>query len=143
LQRGLLELAFGFFADLAFEIGVGRREKTGVTRIDFCASVVDAGAEEFGGGQVDGNFLALDLHIAGLQIGEIYTSDHFAVDHKEQPVAGQKFWQVGVVVFTGNDFVHGVADGFEALELLDLANYRGLIHVEEGTAAAQIAKQVV
>src|SRR5271156_2738332 len=31
LQRSLLELTFSFFADFAFEVGVRRREKAGVT----------------------------------------------------------------------------------------------------------------
>ena len=48
LQRGLLQLTFGFDADFAFEIRIRGREQAGVAGIDAGAGVVDQGAENFG-----------------------------------------------------------------------------------------------
>jgi hypothetical protein len=63
-------------------------------------------------------------------------------DEKE-PIADQEGGQVGAVVFTGNDFVHGEADGFKALKLLDLADDGGLVNVNQsaGAIGAQKRKQ--
>jgi len=130
-----LELAFRFHADLAFEIGVGGGKQAGVAGIDFSFGVVDAGAEDLRGGQVDVDVSAMDLNVAGLQVREIDASNDFAVHYEKQAVAGQEFGEVGVGVLAGNDFVHGVADGFEALEFLNLADDRGLIDVDLGAAA--------
>lgn len=143
LQGGLLELAFGFYADLAFEIGVRGRKQAGVAGIDFGSGVVDAGAEDLRGGQVDGDVGGVDLNVAGLQVREIDASNDFAVYYEKQAVTGQEFGEVGVGVLSGNDFVHGVADGFETLEFLNLADDGGLIDVDLGVAAvAQSAEQM-
>src|ERR1700693_5069653 len=50
--------------------------------------------------------------------------------------------EVGVSVFAGNNFVHGVPDGFEALPILDLADDGGLIDVDDGAACAKRGEEV-
>ena len=142
LQRGLLQLTFGFFADFTFEIGIGRGEQTSVAGVDASLGVIDAGAEDFGGGQMDGNFLALDLDVTVLQRREIDAGDDFAMHDQQQAIANEKFGEIGIGVFAGNYFVHGVADGFEALEFLNLADDGGLIDVDDGAASAKRSEDV-
>ena len=135
LQRGLLELALGFDADLAFKVGVGRRKQAGVAGIDFGPGVVDAGAEDFRGGQLQGYFIPLNCDVAGPQVRKIDAADNFSVHDQQQAIADQKFGQVGIGVLAGNDFVHGIADCFEALELLNLTDHRWLVNVDASPAA--------
>ena len=80
--------------------------------------------------------------VAGLHAREIYPRNHFSVHHKEQAVTCQKFRQVGIGVFTRNNLVHCVADGFQPLKLLNLTNHGGLIHVDQHPSPAQNANQV-
>ena len=46
-------------------------------------------------------------------------------------------------MLAGNDFVHGETDGFEALQLLNLADNRGLVDMDEravGVGTKQMEK---
>src|SRR5579863_182393 len=59
LQRGLLELTLRFFANFAFEVGVRRREKAGVTRKYSRFRIVDSCAQDFSRRQVNHCLLPL------------------------------------------------------------------------------------
>ena len=61
---------------------------------------------------------------------------------QQQPVPGEKFREIRIVVFTRNNLIHGIADGFQPLKLLNLMNHGGLIHIDVRAAAAQITDQV-
>ena len=135
------EFFFGFFADLGFEIRIGRTEEAGVAGVDASFGIVDASAEDFRRRQVNGDVATVDGNVGWLKFGEIDPADSFSVDNEQQTIAGEEVRQEWIVVLAGNDFVHGVADGFEALELLNLADDGGLIDVE-GDAAAGETEQV-
>ena len=64
------------------------------------------------------------------------------MDHEEQAIAGEKFREIRIVAFAGNDFVHGVGHGFEALKLLNLADDGGLTDVDRSLPAAEQAQEV-
>ena len=53
------------------------------------------------------------------------------MDDEEKTIADEEFGQVGILMFAGDDFVHGEADGFKALELLNLADDCGLVNVDK------------
>jgi hypothetical protein len=141
LHGGGGEFALGFFADLGFEIRIGRAEESCVARIDASFSVVDARAEHFGGREMDGDVAAVNCDVGGLKFGEINPADGFPMNNQEQSIACEDVREIWIVVLAGNYFVHGVADGFEALELLNLADDGGLIDVK-GDAAAREAKEI-
>ena len=88
-----------------------------------------------------GNVPVAQGHIAGLQLAQVHTSNDFAMYHQQQAVAGQKFGQIRIVVLPGNNFVHRVADSFQSLQFLDLADHRGLVHVNQNAAVFHHAHQ--
>jgi hypothetical protein len=86
--------------------------------------------------------MTLYANVGAFNGREVHTGNDFAVDHEENAVASQKFWQIGVVAGAADDFVHGVADGFEFLQLLDLSHYGGLVHIYAHGAVAHESHQV-
>ena len=129
MQRCLLDLLLGDFADFAFEVGVRRREQAGVAGIHLGPRVINSRAEDCCRGQMNRNLVPLDQNIAGLQAAEIDAPDHFSVDNEQQTVTGQKFGQIGIGMLARNNLVHRVHNCFQPPELLDLTNHRWLIHI--------------
>jgi hypothetical protein len=105
--------------------------------------VVEASDENLSLGKAKRDGLTLNDDVGGLQLAKVDASDDFAMYDEKELIAHQEFRQVRAVVFTGNDFVHGKADGFEALKLLDLADHGGLVNVDQSAATigAQKRKQ--
>ncbi len=140
MHGGFLEQALSFLPNFAFKVGVGRGKQSGVARIDACLGVVEASDENLRLWKAKRDGLTLDVHVLRLQFAEIDASDNFAVHDEEEAVAHEELRQVRAVVFTGNDFVHGEADGFQALELLNLADDGGLVDANQGSAAVGTQK---
>jgi len=67
-------------------------------------------------------------------LAEIDARDDIAMDYEQKAIAGEEFRQIGIFVFARNDFVHGEADSFQTLELLNLADDGGLVNVNQRTA---------
>ncbi len=72
-----------------------------------------------------------------LELAEIDASDHAAVHDEQKAVAEEKVGEDGVLVLALNDGVDRVADGFEAVEALDLADDRRRGGVERAASAKQ------
>src|ERR1700688_579253 len=86
--------------------------------------------------------MALHADVAAFDICEVHAGNHFAVDDEQDAVASQKLWQVRIVTRSADDFVHGVADCFQFLQLLDLAHHGGLVYVYAHTAVAHKSHQM-
>jgi hypothetical protein len=80
--------------------------------------------------------------VAWLQTREIDAPNHFSVHHQEQTITRQKFRKVGIAVLTRDNLVHRVAYGFQPLQLLNLMNHGGLIHIYLRFAFSQHAQKV-
>jgi hypothetical protein len=59
------------------------------------------------------------------------------VDDEKQSLTSERLWKVRIVALAAYDFVHRVADGFKALELLNLADDRRLVGVDLDLSAAE------
>ena len=140
LEGGVLQGAFGFKADLAFEIGIRGRKEAGVAGVDAGFGIVEAGDEDLRLGKAKHDGVVADGDVLWLELAEVHAGDDFAMDDEEEAVTGEEFGEDGIFVFAGDDFVHGELNGFEALELLNLANDGGLVHADDG-AAGERAEQ--
>jgi hypothetical protein len=141
LHRGFLKLALGFLTNFTFQIRIGRGEQAGVAGIDARLRVVEASDENLSLGKAKRDGLTLNDDVAGLQLAKVDAPDDFAMYDEKETIAHQEFRQVRAVVFTGNDFVHGKADGLEALKLLDLADHGGLVNVDQSAATISAQKR--
>ena len=124
---------------VGFEVRVGGDEDTGGAHVDAGVLVVEGGDEELGGWQGDADGLAAvlagDLDVFGFELGEVDSGDGLAVDDEEDAVAGEEVGEDGGGFGAFDDGVHGVDDGFEAAEALDLLDDSGDGGVEGGGAA--------
>ena len=78
---------------------------------------------------------ARDEHRAAVGTFEVDAGDNLAVNEHEQTIAGEKVGKDGIFFRAGDDFVHGVDDGFKAREALNTIDDRGLRVIDgEGTA---------
>ena len=97
--------------------------------VDAGVLVVERGEEELGGGKGDADgvaaVLASDVDVFGFELGEIDSGDGLAVDDEEDAVAGEEVGQDGAGSGAFDDGVHGVDDGFEAAEALDVLDDGG------------------
>jgi hypothetical protein len=75
------------------------------------------------------DLLALYLDVAWLQAGEVDAGNDVAVNQHKEAISCQKVGEDGIFLGAADYFVHGVNHGFEALELLDAVNDRGLADV--------------
>ena len=64
------------------------------------------------------------------------------MNDEQKLISSEKLRQDRICVFAGNNFVHGVAHGFESLKLLDLADDGGLIDADGGASAAGHGEKV-
>ena len=105
--------------------------------------VVEAGDKNLSLGKAKRDGLILNDDVVELELAEVDAADDFAVHDEKEAVAHQKLGHVRAVVFAGNDLVHGEADGFEALKLLDLTDDGRLVDVNQtaATIGAQKRKQ--
>jgi len=143
IQRSLLQLALGFLADFAFKIWIGGGKKAGVARIDFSFFVVEPGNENLGFGKGKSDLSTLHGNIRWLYAREIDPRNYFAVSHQQKSIADQELGHIRTTsAFSGDDFVHGEFDGFEALQLSNLANYGGLIDVDKGMSVQKSANEL-
>jgi len=141
LHRGFLKLAFGFLTNFTFQIRIGRGEEAGVAGIDARLRVVEARDKNLSLGKAKRDGLTLNDDVGGLQLAKVDAPDDFAMYDEKETIAHQEFRQVRAVVFTGNDFVHGKADGLEALKLLDLTDHGGLVNVDQSAATISAQKR--
>jgi len=81
---------------------------------------------------MQGNCAAAQGNILRLKLAEVDARDDLAMDNQKKAVAHQKFRKIGILMLAGDDFVHRKLYGLEALQLLNLANYRGLIDLDDG-----------
>src|SRR5258708_23050702 len=65
-QCGLLQLTFGFLADLGFKIGIGGDKQSGLAGVDAGFRAVEAGTEQLRGWKMQVNLLAIDFDITRL-----------------------------------------------------------------------------
>jgi hypothetical protein len=79
--------------------------------------------------------------ILGLELVEVHSADHFAVDEQEQSVTHEELGQVRAVALTGDNLIHRVTNRFEPLQLLNLPDDRGLTRLNDRTAAPQTRDQ--
>ena len=86
--------------------------------------------------------MALHADVAAFDVCEVHASYYFTVHDEENAVASQKLRQVRIITGAADDFVHGIADGFKFLQLLDLAHYCGLIYIYAHTSIAHKSHQV-
>ena len=128
-EGGLLELLLGFDAGVGLEVRVGGDEEAGRAEVDTGVLVVEVGDEELGGwqGYVDGfaSVLVLDADVLGLELGEVDACDGLAVDDEKDAVAAEEVGEDGAGFGAFDDGVHGVDDGFEAAEALDMVDDGG------------------
>ena len=138
-EGGLLELLLGLGAGVGLEVLVDGDEQAGGAGVDAGVLIVEVGDEELRGGQgdVDGACAAglCDLDVFGFELGEIDAGDGLAVDDEEDAVAGEKVGEDGAGLAALDDGVHGVDDGFETVEALDLLDDGGDRGVEGGGAS--------
>ena len=80
LQSGLLQLAFGFLADFAFEIGIWGGEQAGVTGVHAGFGVVDTGTENLRGGKAQRNGASVHGNVAGLNFAEVHAGNDFTMN---------------------------------------------------------------
>src|SRR4029077_17453735 len=111
LHRGFLQFACGFLTNFTFQIRIGRGEEAGVAGIDARLRVVEASDENLSLGKAKRDGLTPNDDVGGLQLAKVDPPDDFAMYDEKETIAHQEFRQVRAVVFTGNDFVHGKADG--------------------------------
>ena len=131
----MLELALGFLANLRFKIRVGGDEQSGMARVDARLFAVEARAENLRGRKMDANLAPADVDIVGLERFEIDAGDDLSVNQHEQAIAGEEVGENGIFLRAGDDLIHGVDDGFEAREALDVVDDCRLRDVD-GEAAA-------
>src|ERR1700722_15308906 len=86
--------------------------------------------------------MALHADVAAFDVCEVHACYYLTVHDEENAVASQKLWQVRIITGAADDFVHGIADGFEFLQLLNLAHYCGLVHIYAHTAIAHKPHQM-
>ena len=86
--------------------------------------------------------MALHADIAAFDVCEVHASYYFTVHDEKDAVASQKFWQVRIITGAADDFVHGIADRFQFLELLNLAHHGGLVHIYAHAAVAHKSHQM-
>lgn len=64
------------------------------------------------------------------------------MDDEKQALTSEGLWEIGIVALAADDLVHGVADGFQALELLNLADDCRLVGVDLDSSAAEQAEKM-
>ena len=86
--------------------------------------------------------MALHADVTAFDVCEVHASHYFTVHDEENAVASQKLWQVRIVTRSADDFVHGIANGFQFLQLLDLAHNGGLVNIYVHAAIAHKSHQM-
>ena len=134
-EGGLFELALGFLADLRFEIGIGGDEKSCLAGVDAGLAAIEASAENLGSGKMDVNVAAADVDVVGLESCEVDAGDDVAMNEHEQAITGEKVGKNQVLFGAGDDFVHGIDDGFKPRQTLDAIDNGGLRGIDDESAA--------
>jgi hypothetical protein len=130
-------LTLGFLTDLSLEVGIGWNQQSGLPGVNASLIVIDASAEDFWCGKMKLNGSAIHFDIAGLQIREVNSGDDFAVDHHEQAISSKKIREDTVFFGASDHLIHGVDDGFEALQFLDAIDDGGLGYVDVESSSGQ------
>ena len=81
---------------------------------------------------MQGDCAAAQGNVLRLKLAEVDAGDDLAMDHQKKTVAHQKFRKIGTLMLAGDDFVHRKLYGLETLQLLNLANHRGLVDLDDG-----------
>src|SRR5580700_263543 len=62
---------------------------------------------------------------------------------QQQPIAGEKVRQDGILALAADDLVHGVAGGFDSLQRANLPDYRGLVDANVNLSTVQHAADFI
>src|SRR5262249_5774918 len=76
--------------------------------------------------KMNGDVVAVNAHVRRLDLSQVNSGNDLTMYHKQQAIAHEELREVRIVVFARNDFFHRVANGFEAMELLNLSYNCGL-----------------
>ena len=133
-DRGLAKVLDGLGSNFAFKTGIDRDEKPRPPFEDVGPRVVERHGENLGGRQVDTNGAIRKLNSRGGELVEVNACNRLAVDFEKDAVTGEDGRQVAAFAVSGNDFVHGIGNRFEARQAADLHHDRRLRGIDTGGA---------